>query len=157
MWRNHKCRLQSQHKAQSKMRITITTIVLSVLCAFACALETDRISFMFSFSGPKLQICQFRACFVLVFSFLGLFRFRPSFVFGLLWFSAYPKLQQVFVSCKPSRIFCVQPLKLRRARDQGRVSHWLRRNLSKLQSCEIPFAQRLRKLAARESALSSVA
>src|SRR6218665_2441827 len=125
------------------------------------ALETDRISFTFSFSGPKLQICQFRACFVFVFSFLGLFRFRPSFVFGLLWFSAYPKLQQVFVSCKPSRIFCVQPLKLRRARDQGRVSHWLRRNLSKLQSCEIPFAQRLRKLgptsAARESALSSVA
>src|SRR6218665_1350183 len=95
------------------------------------------------------------------FSFLGHFRFRPSFVFGLLWFSAYPKLQQVFVSCKPSRILCVQPLKLRRARDQGRVSHWLRRNLSKLQSCEIPFAQRLRKLgptsAARESALSSVA
>src|SRR6218665_3011849 len=125
-------------------------------------LETDRISFTFSFSVPPMQIFHFFAPFLFAFfSFLGLFRFQPSFVFGLLWFSAYPKLQQVFVSCKPSRIFCVQPLKLRRARDQGRVSHWLRRNLSKLQSCEIPFAQRLRKLgptsAARESALSSVA
>src|SRR6218665_3440454 len=99
----------------------------------SCEVETDRISF--SFSGPKLQICQFRSCFVFVFSFLGHFRFRPRFVFSLLWFSAYSKLQQIFVSCKPSRIFCVQPLKLRRARDQGRVAHWLRRNLSELPSC----------------------
>src|SRR6218665_2679176 len=33
----------------------------------AIRLETDRISFTFSFSGPKLQICPFRACFVFVF------------------------------------------------------------------------------------------
>src|SRR6218665_1652460 len=94
-----------------------------------CDLETDRISFSFSF-----------------FSILEHFRFGPRFVFGLLWFSVHPKLQQVFVSCKPSRIFCVQPLKLWCARHQERVSHWLRRNLSKLPSCEIPFAQRLRNL-----------
>src|SRR6218665_3257658 len=96
----------------------------------SCEVETDRISF--SFSGPKLQICQFRACFVFVFSFLGHFRFRPSFVFGLSWVSAYTKLQQVFVSCKPSRICCVQPLQLRGARDQGRVSHLLRWKLLKI-------------------------
>src|SRR6218665_1812668 len=63
------------------------------------AVETDRISFSFSFSAPKLQICQFRTGFVLgflvfrlvsfsVFSFLGQFRFRPSFVFGPSSFSA---------------------------------------------------------------------
>src|SRR6218665_3797671 len=59
-------------------------------------LETDRISF--SFSTPKLHICQFQPSFVFGFSFSAQFRFRQS-----------PKLKEVFISCKPSRIFCVQP------------------------------------------------
>src|SRR6218665_3890698 len=60
-------------------------------------LETDRISF--SFLTPKLHIC----------------RFQHSFVFGPNSFSAHyrfwqsPKLKEVFISCKSSRIFCVQP------------------------------------------------
>src|SRR6218665_2318000 len=49
------------------------------------------------------------------FASFGPVSFSFIFIFGLLCFSAYPKLQQVFVSCKPSRIFCVQPLKLRRS------------------------------------------
>src|SRR6218665_867303 len=50
--------------------------------------ETDRISFSFSFSAPKLQIFQFRTSFVFgifvfrLVSFSAQFRFRPIIIFG---------------------------------------------------------------------------
>src|SRR6218665_1205561 len=68
-------------------------------------LETDRISVSFSFSAPKLQVCQFRVSFVFGIFVLAKFRFRSSFVFGPLLFSGQSKTEKVFVSCKPSRIF----------------------------------------------------
>src|SRR6218665_1262327 len=49
-------------------------------------LETNRISF--SFSTPKLHICQFQPSFVFGFSYSAQFRFRPKFVFSPLSFLA---------------------------------------------------------------------
>ena len=72
-------------------------------------LETYRISFSYSFSALKLQICQFRPSFV-----FGIFVFS-SFVFVPVSFSVHrhfrlsPKPKEVFVSCKMSRIFvCIR-------------------------------------------------
>src|SRR6218665_3812019 len=91
-----------------------TKVKVVIILYLHHGLETDLISF--SFSAPKLQICKFRFSFVLGFSvfvfstavsFSVLIRFWPIIVFGTV---RRGKKTSSPADCKPSRIFCVQPL-----------------------------------------------